>query len=130
MLVQAVVDSSAILRDELPLCADEILIGCQRIIQNNYKNEWVWKETRKEKNGYARVRITHDCEEAKIYLDYLTGDSSTLNTVLVVACEPDEWDYAKYLGKLIETQNEIILISKTGEKFEYPYSPLKIFTST
>lgn len=120
MLVQAIVDSSEKIRIALPFCVDEILIGCEKIVQNNYKNEWVWKETRKSKNGYARVRITHDCEEAKIFLDYLALDSSVLRTTLVATCAPDEWDYANYLGKLIRTQEEIVLISKTGERVSYP----------
>ncbi len=120
MIVQAIVDSLTKYQGHLPFHIDEILSACARIAQNNYKNEWIWKETRKTNAGYARVRVLHDCGNVKLFLDYLDTNSLVLRSLLIASCAPDEWDYCNYLGKLTDTHDTIILTSKAGNQMKFP----------
>lgn len=120
MIVQAIVASLTKYQECLPFHIDEILSACERIVQNNYKNEWIWKETRKKKAGYARVRVLHDCGNVTLFLDYLDPNSYVLRSLLIASCAPDEWDYCDYLGKLTDAQDAVILTSKAGTQMRFP----------
>lgn len=105
--------------DEVNEIFDTALIinACNKIIDNDYINEWVWKRTVVRDYRWAELVIFHDINELNIFIDFYI-DNDLLKRSLIVSTIPDEWNYNKFLGKFEWLSKEsVVLVTKEGEKY-------------
>ncbi|WP_442601936.1 hypothetical protein [Paenibacillus sp. KN14-4R] len=83
-----------------------------------YKNDWVWKKPLKSPDGkyIAEVLCQHNVKSMDIVLIVKAKDGTEVNRNKIISELPDEFAYAKHLGKLEWLSiNEVALVSKKGD---------------
>jgi hypothetical protein len=85
------------------------------IKEHGYRNEWVWKKPLKspDRNLTAEVYCQHNVKSMDISIVIRNKNGDLRLPHLIISELPDEFAYARHLGKLIWLSNkEVALISK------------------
>lgn len=96
---------------------DNINTACNEIINKNYLNEWFWGKSCSMGKKKARVKIIHDINDVKIYVQISENNILSEEKLLVCAL-PDERSYSLFLGELRWiSKDEVALITKSGDVY-------------
>lgn len=96
---------------------DNINTACNEIINKNYLNEWFWGKSCSMGKKKARVKIIHDINDVKIYVQ-ISENNILSEEKLLVCTLPDERSYGLFLGELRwMSKDEVALITKNGDVY-------------
>lgn len=90
-----------------------------KIVREDYRNEWIWKKPikSKDKKNSAELICCHDVKCVDIYIVLRDKKGLELARKKVISELPDEFAYARHLGKLEwVSSSEVSLINKDGDK--------------
>lgn len=87
------------------------------IRDSNYKNEWIWRKSGNRAKTYnAEILCNHGVDEIDIFLLVANSAGDVISKQLIVSELPDEFAYARHLGKLEWRSNtEVVLVNKSGD---------------
>ncbi len=73
------------------------------IVNADYKNVWVWRKKvfNPSKTVSAEVRCVHEVKDITIRIVFRDRSGNVISQVPVVVEIPNEWMYARHLGKLV-----------------------------
>jgi len=92
--------------------------ACNTVESLNYVNEWYWKKPVKQKHLSVQVKVLHEVECVTISLVFRDSLLNSCKEKILVSALPDEWVYARYLGKLEWISEKTARLSaKTGRYF-------------
>lgn len=112
MVIAVILKGMQQLAESVPFSLSNITDACEKIVSNDYRNEWIWKKTKLNKKIVA-IQIEHEVRELSIFMAISLGNEVVLKKVLTTT--PDEWAYSQYLGKLMRvSENEVALLDKSG----------------
>lgn len=89
------------------------------IKEQQYINDWVWKKPLDSPNGkyLAEVLCQHNVKSMNIVLLVKEKDGTEVIRTKVITELPDEFAYAKHLGKLQWlSDNEVVLMNQKGDR--------------
>lgn len=96
---------------------DNINTACNEIIKRNYLNEWFWGKSCSMGEKNARIKIIHDINDVKIYVQ-ISENNILSEEKLLVCTLPDERSYGLFLGELRWiSKDEVALITKSGDVY-------------
>lgn len=118
MVIENIIEGVYKLSDQVSFEIDSIYEACEKIKNYEYVNEWMWGKKLKIGDKYAQIKVEHEVDNVGIYAVFYDKKNTIIKKSLIIDAIPDERAYGIYLGKLEQySQNEVILITKTGEKF-------------
>ncbi len=74
--------------------------ACNTVENANYVNEWYWRKPVKQKHLSVQVKVLHEVECVTISLVFRDSTLNSYKEKILLSELPDEWAYARYLGKL------------------------------
>lgn len=115
MVIATVLKGMKQLSESVPFSLSSITDACAEIISAGYKNEWIWKRIKVNKKNVA-IQIEHEVKEVHIFM-VITSGKDVVSKEKIVTTAPDEWEYSRFLGKLIRiSENEAALIDRSGNE--------------
>lgn len=101
-------------------------IAYEKIIQNEYKNEWFWKKPVKspDKLYSAEVFMQHDVDFMNISIIIKDKNKNEIGRKTIISEKPDEFAYAKHLGALkwISAEEVALFNKNQDEKVSYIFN--------
>lgn len=85
------------------------------LIENGYKNEWLWKKRirRDDAAYYVSVEAVHELHEFEMYVNLYNRKKELIERRKVVTELPDEWFFYHYFGKVKwESDTEVVIYCK------------------
>ena len=93
----------------------------KKIIEQEYKNKWIWKKPVKcpNKKNLASVLLEHEVEEINISIIITDNFGNTIMKKHIITEIPDEWIYTKHLGEIKWIDNNKIKLINNSKDEEW-----------
>lgn len=120
IIISEIVKATNIVSQETGMDLEEVRHACYQIQKIGFVNEWLWGNSKKNKDNYVQIKVRHEVEEVLIFMIFMDKKKNIIKEIKLVSTVPDEREYSRYLGKLKwVSDNEAVLIAKNGDEFKY-----------
>lgn len=90
-----------------------------KILEERYKNEWMWKKPVKspDKKAVAHVFLQHEVKQIDIFIIICDKNGREIVREKIITELPNEWNYVQHLGEIKWLDNnKVVLVNMDNDK--------------